>query len=173
MDGIVNFNDYVSFAKSWRLNDANISLDDDNDVDFIDLSLFCADWLWQKTADEGWMFSMGTGSGDNLESMSLEIAEKADVSVERDSLMLSSAAESMAKRPERLIAKSQKFYDITPANTISARQRELALLKTDNQTDIKELLKWLDELWLTDKGVRDSVDEKSWQEFIEGVKSSK
>ncbi|MGB8225927.1 MAG: right-handed parallel beta-helix repeat-containing protein [Sedimentisphaerales bacterium] len=179
-DGAVNFFDYALFAKSWRLNDANISLDDDNDVDFIDLSLFCADWLWQKTADEGWMLCMSSGEEElQMESMSLSAAlisvddSETTTSVENGiALMLTTAAESIAKQPMRLAAKSQKFYDITPDNTISARQRELALLKSDNQANIKELLKWLDELWLTDKDISDSTSEKDWQEFIKSVKDS-
>ncbi len=81
-DEIVNFIDYVPFARSWRLIDANISLDDDNDVDFIDLSLFCADWLWvpgwllddyeRGFGGEGAYFAEGFGNGEMMISMQVE-----------------------------------------------------------------------------------------------------
>ncbi|MGA2914797.1 MAG: right-handed parallel beta-helix repeat-containing protein [Sedimentisphaerales bacterium] len=165
LDGIVNFNDYVSFAQKWRMMDANISLDDDNDVDFIDLSLFCADWLWQKTVDEGWMLCMSR-EGNSFGKIDMEFTGKSD------SLMLSTAAESLAKMPQRLADKSRKFYCLTPATTISAKQRELALLKTDNQANIKELLKWLDEVWLSGD-LKDSMTENEYQEFRKTVEQSK
>ena len=178
LDGIVNFLDYTSFADSWRLIDANISLDDDNDVDFSDLSLFCADWLWQKAADEGWMMCM-SGGGDGFETMGLAESESAislnvskKVSVERDALMLSTAAESLAKRPQRLAVKSQKFYDITPSTTISARQRELESRKAAEKVDIKELLQWLDELWLGGD-LDETMNEKEYLDFRDAVEELK
>ena len=61
-DEIVNFFDYAMLADVWQLTDANISLDDDNDVDIDDLALFCEDWLWQP----GWslpMFGRSGGAG--------------------------------------------------------------------------------------------------------------
>jgi hypothetical protein len=166
-DGRVNFIDFTSFAQKWHLTDANISLDDDNDVDFLDLSLFCADWLWEKAWTEGWMMCMG-GGGDNL----LEKSSSEKIVSEKTNLMLSTAAESLAKRPQRLAARSQKFYVLTPATTISARQRELESLKAADRISVKEILQWLDELWQTDEELKALIDEADWQEFIELVKSS-
>lgn len=178
--GIVDFYDFATFAGVWQGASEIVSLDDDNDVDGADLALFCRDWLWQQQT-EGWMMGMDSGGGYGLESLSTEVLTKADdeaVSLAvagtatGSNLMLSTAAESLAKRPQRLAAKSQKFYDITPSTTISARQRELESLKAANKIDIKDVLSWLDELWLNDKEIRDTISEKDWQEFLESVKSS-
>ncbi len=132
-NGIVNFIDYVPFARSWRLIDANISLDDDNDVDFIDFSLFCADWLWEPAwllgfdiGGEGAYFAEGFGNGEMMMSMQTE----------------------------------QEFMS------------ESAAFEVEQTVDVNELVDWLDELWQTDEGVRDSTSETDWQEFIENVKQS-
>jgi hypothetical protein len=51
-DGIVNFVDYVIFAKAWRTQPGNpnwnaaCDLIDDNNIDINDLDLFCDNWLW-------------------------------------------------------------------------------------------------------------------------------
>jgi hypothetical protein len=66
-DGIVNFIDYAYFADAWQSENADISLDDDNDVDIDDLALFCEDWLWQpawtQTFSFGWSMGCGIGGG--------------------------------------------------------------------------------------------------------------
>lgn len=39
-----------------------------------------------------------------------------------------------------------------------------------NADDIEEILKWLEELWLTDEEVRKVISEDDWLKFIESVK---
>lgn len=115
--------------------------------------------------------SFGLEGGFAVESMGLEgiygIEKPEPVPTNSgDDLMLSTAAESLKARPERLVAKSQKFYDITPATTISGRRKALEIEKID----IKKILKWLDEIWL-DEEVRKVITEDEWREFVEAVKS--
>lgn len=162
----MNFFDYRYLAGVWKNSQTNYSLDDDNDVDFIDLSLFCADWLWQKTVGEGWMLSMSGGDG----KMMTGLAPTFMVGVGPD-LMLSTAAESLAKMPRRLADKSRKFYCLTPATTISAKQKELESLKAADKTDLKELLNWLDEVWLSGE-LKDSMTEDEYLEFRKLVEQS-
>jgi hypothetical protein len=141
-DERVNFLDYAILAGAWQTNDPNISLDDDNDVDIDDLALFCEDWLWEAGwGDTQWMMAMGGGTDGGL--------------------MLPTVKESMLARPERLIAKSQKFYDITPAKTISARRKTLEA----EQENVKDIIEWLDAIWLN--------GELDWteQEYLEFRKS--
>jgi alpha-tubulin suppressor-like RCC1 family protein len=124
-NGIVNFLDYAVLASAWLTDNPNISLDDDNDVDIYDLSLFCQDWLWEASwSDTQWMMSMSGGDGGM--GLGLENSEL-DSTGNRDALMLSTATESLKARPERLIARSRKFYDITPETTISAMGKALHL----------------------------------------------
>jgi parallel beta-helix repeat protein len=61
-DLIVNFIDYTLFANVWQSNNADFSLDDDNDVDYNDLTLFCKDWLWQA----GWTKTFTCGAGQDM-----------------------------------------------------------------------------------------------------------
>jgi parallel beta-helix repeat protein len=75
-NGIVNFFDYAIFAGSWWIDDANISLDDDTDVDYHDLDLFCADWLSQRGEEEMMMMGCGMGKGFTEELYALESAEE-------------------------------------------------------------------------------------------------
>jgi len=66
-DEIVNFIDYALFANAWWSNNSNLSLDQDSDVDYNDLSLFCKDWLWQSAWDKpaGFMM-MGRSAGETM-----------------------------------------------------------------------------------------------------------
>jgi parallel beta-helix repeat protein len=66
-DGIVNFLDYAVFAAAWLTENADISLDDDNDVDYYDLDEFCENWLlmteWYHPLE---YMMMGSGAGEGL-----------------------------------------------------------------------------------------------------------
>ncbi len=51
-DEIVNFIDFALFAPAWLTTDANISLDEDSDVDIYDLAEFAGYWLWKTPSEE-------------------------------------------------------------------------------------------------------------------------
>jgi hypothetical protein len=119
---------------------------------------------------------------------------------EQSNGLMLSATESEAKRPERLITKSQKFYDLTPATTISAKQKELESIKNEKylaniQTkqvlqaesqislaseqaqveqivDVNQILNWLDELWQNDNEIRNSMTEEEYLEFRKSIEDS-
>jgi alpha-tubulin suppressor-like RCC1 family protein len=117
-------------------------------------------------SEDGFLFSCGGGDGEMI--MSLAPAPVAGVSSD---LMLSTAAESLAKMPQRLAEKSRKFYCLTPATTISARQKELESLKAADTVNVKELLQWLDEVWLNGD-LEDSITEDEYLEFRKAVELS-
>lgn len=184
-DGIVNFIDYAVLAASWQRKfgdvkyNENCDLADNNTIDFNDLALFCEDWLWEKAGgDEGWMMAMGDGGGRGTDG----------------ELLLLDAAASLKARPERLTARSQKFYDITPETTISAIQKALELqLQLQHQAkskpkpevqfeleplqqelqpqpteiDIQKLVDWLDEIWLN--GELEGWTEDKYLEFRKSI----
>lgn len=174
------------FANAWQttpndVNDYNdiFDLQDNNSIDYNDLALLCEDWLWEKAwGSEGWMMGMGGGGmGFGLESMSLESAfsledSKTATTSSSDNLMLSSATESLKARPERLAAKSQKFYNITPEAVIKSKtvkpkpptQRELFELHL-------ELLNWLDKIWL-DGELKEVMTEDEYLEFRKSIEES-
>jgi hypothetical protein len=172
-DGAVNLIDYVIFAAAWLTDsedgnyNENCDLEDDNSIDINDLTLFCEDWLWEKVWDEGWMMCMGGGGmGFEVESISVE-SSKTALTDNRDALMLSTATESPETRPERLRAKSQKFYDIIPSTTITARQEALDAMNAD-PVSIKELLQWLDKIWL-DGDLKEFMTEEEYLEFRKAI----
>ena len=80
-DLIVNFIDYALFADAWWSNNPDFSLDQDNDVDYDDLALFCEDWLWRAawTHPIGFMM-MGQGMGEG-EAAAFAAAETSSQSV--------------------------------------------------------------------------------------------
>ncbi len=159
--GNVDFIDYAMLAGAWQttpndVNDYNdiFDLQDNNSIDFDDLALFCEDWLWEKGwGDEGWMMCMG-GGGMGFGFEGLESGE----------LMMLDMETILATRPERLVAKSQKFYDITPETTISARQKALDAQEVDIEQIIKEILEWLDGIWL-DGDLKEIMTEEQYLEF--------
>ena len=183
-DGFVNFIDYATFASAWQSEsgdgnyDEDCDLEDNNAIDYDDLALFCKDWLWEVAwGDTQWMMSMGVGGmGFGLESMSLmesslslDSYETTSTAKRGDALMLS-AAESLRTRPERLIAKSQKFYDITPqaiAESKTVRPKPPTMRELyERQT---RLLKWLDEIWIN--GDIDWTEER-FLEFRKSIEES-
>ena len=86
--------------------------------------------------------------------------------------MLSTATESLKTRPERLVAKSQKFYDITPqaiaelkaVKPIPPTKRELYKLNA-------ELLKWLDEIWLSGD-LEKAITEEQYLAFRKAIEEA-
>jgi hypothetical protein len=127
--------------------------------------------------------SMGGGGGSMLKSMgfgleSLSLMESSlsassigkAVSVGKDTDLMLSVFQSQKARPERLRAKSQKFYDITPETTISAKQKQLDAMKID-PASIKEILEWLDEIWLNGD-LKESMTEEDYLEFRKAIEES-
>ncbi len=75
-DGIVNFIDFAMFALPWRMTDANISLDGDNDVDMNDLELFCDVWLWTGPWMDEYQQMMCMGGGEGQSQMMLPAGQE-------------------------------------------------------------------------------------------------
>ena len=121
VDEIVNFIDYSTLANSWQSINADISLDDDNDVDIDDLALFCDDWLWQP----GWILPMFGRSGFEKDMIALP-----------ESLLLTSLSQSAA------------VIDIA---------------------DIKEMLEWLDKVWLAGEL---KMTKKEYLEFRKAIEDA-
>jgi hypothetical protein len=179
-DGLVNFIGYAVLGAAWGTdaNDANYNevcdLEDNNNIDFKDVELFCEDWLWETAWGDSWIMSMGMSGGCfGAESMmvesafGLEIAKTGPIG-SNDDLMLSSAIESLAARPERLRGKSDKFYAVNAFNTVSALRARADAEKKVKEVDFEAILKWLAEIWL-DPEVRKTIDEEMWKNFVASV----
>ena len=168
-NGTINDTNHVSWMDTGKIEKIiTTDLDGDNFVDYNDLALFCNDWLWEPAwLTDSWMESMaagGIGFG-GLESMSLasfSLELETLPSSPADDLMLSTAAESLEAMPESLAAKVQKFYDITPAATVSAAQQQI---------DAEEMLEWLADIWLSGE-LDETITEAEWYEFVEDVKKA-
>ncbi|MBN1795668.1 MAG: right-handed parallel beta-helix repeat-containing protein [Sedimentisphaerales bacterium] len=137
IDEVVDFFDYSRLAGDWQTAPSSYSLDTDNDIDIYDLDLFSCDWLWIPAwGSEPLMWHGHPGRVHGLEA--------------RATLMLTSISESIAAQPARLAAKTKKYYELTPYNTVSAIQSRLATKKKPDkitEVNINELLDWWDELW--------------------------
>jgi 6-phosphogluconolactonase (cycloisomerase 2 family) len=166
---IVNFIDYALFADNWRSNNAAFSLDGDNDVDCYDLAIFCEDWLWQA----GWSKPFSSGysvmeSGKTgLQTVNLENTYNfeyvtTDKTVAHSNLMLLDTKAILRAMPQRLAAKAEKFY------AVRAVPQETSPIEI-TPLEIEELLKWLEELWLTDPEMPKTIDKDLWQKFIKSI----
>ena len=119
---------------------------------------------------------MGGGMGFGLESISLESisileSSKTALTDNRDALMLSTAAESLKARPERLIARSQKFYTINAFNTVSALRKIEQVRKEIEEINVKKLLESLDEIWLNGD-LDEHMTEDEYMEFRKSIEYS-
>jgi parallel beta-helix repeat protein len=184
-DGIVNFLDFALFADAWQTQNPDRSLDGNSYVNMYDLKLFCEDWLWKAPWDDGWMMSMGSDGGDLGESLAVESFEVAESSrcltaeiktKSTDSLMITDAAISMAKRPTRLAAKSDIFYSIKPRRLPPDQpyrlSRKTDVEKTLNEkSEIEAILKWLDNIWLNGK-LKEAMTEADYLEFRKAIEES-
>jgi parallel beta-helix repeat protein len=168
-DEIVNFIDYAIFANAWQTQPGNglynykCDLQDNNSIDYGDLALFCEDWLWQA----GWTKTFAAGYGDKggtlgLEGAGLESPISAATSASV-ALMLPDTAASIRAMPERLAAKAKKFYAVT------AVEQETKPIEVKPLT-IDQIIKWLEELWLTTPKVREIIDKTHWQKFMDSIK---
>ncbi len=169
---IVNFVDYAYLGAAWHTEDADISLDDDNDVDYADVALFCDDWLWQAGWSDGWMMCMGGGAGmlgfegaGFVGGVGLESVKRPGGG---DDLMLTDAKASVRAMPERLAERAAKFYSVRAVKTISLEQETGAV--RIKSLDVKKLLEWLEKVWL-DPEVQEAIDEETWRRFIESFKA--
>ena len=79
-------------------------------------------------------------------------------------LMIPDAVQSLKAMPERLAAKSRKFYEVTPATTIAARQ-------ATSEVNIKEILEWLDGFWL-DGALQEVMSKDEYLEFRKAIEES-
>jgi hypothetical protein len=170
-DGTVNFHDYPAFANAWKATNApSISLDDDNDVDYLDLRLFCRDWLWQRGASLGWLQSMTQGDygSQGLSMMMFAVNDESmitDVPVTPpDALMLTDVQESRALMPERLARRTDAFYAIT------ARKNSAVEQPVSPET-IEEMVDWLDEIWNAGD-LNGTMTEQDYLEFRQAIEST-
>ena len=117
---------------------------------------------------------MCMGGGSTLKSMAMMeslILEAVSVTGESDGLMLS-AIESLETMPERLAAKSQKFYNIKPQ---AIAESKMVKPKPPTMRELyelhMELLKWLDEIWL-DGDLKEIMTEEEYLEFRKAIEES-
>jgi hypothetical protein len=173
----VDFVDYAMFANAWQTTPADddyndiFDINDNSSIDYDDFRLFVEDWLWTpawiQPIPVGVMM-MGGAGGYHLDG---------------GHLMLLDAKVSLKARPERLITKSQKFYDITQATIVKYQPAEkiepqpepepqLELEPQVTEVDIQQterLVQWLEGLLADDDQLRETMSEDEWQKFIETV----
>jgi hypothetical protein len=166
--GNVNFDDFAYLDNSWQITDANISLDDDNDIDADDLALFCQDWLWEKGWEQSWMITITMGMGDNLYERATpelqgELTTAEYPAERRNTLPITNLKQSLDTRPERMIAKTQRFYEISPAST--AKTFEIT------KEDIEEILEFVDKIWQSGE-LDKTLTEQQYLDFRKAIEQS-
>lgn len=119
--------------------------------------------LWAVVGGEGFVRETPTVEA----TLGIETV-KSGRTAHKDDLMLSSAIESLAARPERLVGKSEKFYRVTAFNTVSALREMERRRNTADELDVEKLLDWLAEIWL-DPEVRQEIAEPDWLRFYESI----
>ncbi len=150
--GFVDFIDYAILANAFRCTSEEpnyvekCDLEDNNCIDCNDLKSFCEDWLWEKAWETGWMMCMGGGGDGKGSGLMLDLQQ------------------SLIARPERLAARSDKFYAVNVYKTTA----EKTLLYIDENV-IEEILAWFDKIWLETDEFRKVMTEKEFLEFRKAV----
>ncbi|GAI99750.1 unnamed protein product, partial [marine sediment metagenome] len=124
--------------------------------------------------------AMGGGGGSTLKSMGM-MMESSFFSLVPSSIMPSagdsddlilSVTESINLRPERLAAKSQKFYDITPQAIAELKTVKPKPLTTRELYELRaELFKLFSEIWLS-IDMKTPITEEQWLEFRKALEES-
>jgi len=65
----------------------------------------------------------------------------------------------------QLLEETAAFYALEPITAAKSQPQEI------EPVDLEELLKWLEELWLTDEQLREMISEDEWLKFVEAVAS--
>jgi hypothetical protein len=169
--GNVDFADYAILNTAWASvageSDYNETCDieDNNAIGAGDLKLFCEDWLWEKAwGDTGWMMAMNKGGEITFESsmttFNSESVDEVSSTSDLDALMLDDLQQSLAKMPEKLKAKTRRFYDISPSRTVSSVRVK--------QAAVDEILKFLDKMRASGE-LDKSLTEQKYLEFRKAV----
>jgi alpha-tubulin suppressor-like RCC1 family protein len=190
-DANVNFIDFAQFGSNWREPNYVIDLDNDGYVYIFDLMLFCDDWLWKPAWIQGqWMLDMAGEGGAGM-AMASTNSDETDVAQAQtsDALMLPDTRASLAARPARLRARTDKFYDIRPQITVSEIQPAKTMILVDQMstttiaeesitnddttitepTTIEEIVDWLDAIWQSGEL---TISEDEYLQFRSNVQES-
>jgi len=151
LSGNVDFIDYAILANAFRCTPPDedyvkkCDLEDNDYIDLADLQFLCEDWLWECAWETGWMKCMG-GGGMGGQGMG-------------GGLMLD-LERSLIARPQRLAARSDKFYVVDASKTAAER----APVYIDENV-ISQILAWLDKIWLESDELRKAMTEEEFLKF--------
>jgi hypothetical protein len=147
-DLLVNFIDYAAFAARWRMNDPNISLDEDSDVDIFDLAQFCDEWLWISPLSP--LYEM--------------LAEQS----EEDSGMAVGTEES-TELVDQTPAVETDEESVTSA-TFAAENTTEEISQPVSREQIQIMIDWAEQIWQDDPELREMIDPNDYQRFIDSIR---
>jgi hypothetical protein len=138
------------------------------------------------------MLDMAFDGGNDMAMASTNSAETGVVQAQTsDALMLTDIRASLAARPARLRARTDKFYDIRPQITVSEIQPAETMILVDQMstatiaeesmtnddttitepTTIEEIVDWLDAIWQSGE-LNDVMSEEEYQRFRSDLQES-
>jgi hypothetical protein len=163
-DGIVDFNDFAALANKWKMPDAGISLDDDNNVDIYDLDLFCNDWLWVAPWSPLYEFLANQpDSGSMVTQSSPEPVALVDQMPAPAVVEESPTTVSALKPTEALI-----LVDETPAPAVVEESPAGEDVPVMEPMTTEELVDWLDEIWQAGEL---TMSEEEYQQFRNDIQA--
>ena len=86
-----------------------------------------------------------------------------------DAAALSYADEVRRKYPNSRLAKRVSVKNIQ--SRIAEAEEKFKVFEEAEQQKIEDMVKFLEELWLEDESIRETLDPNQWREFIEAVKN--
>lgn len=176
-DGIINMEEFSVFSKAWLSHDPNdpafdpnlyssdnwderCDFDDDYAVDVNNFIAFADVWLWQacyKDSQEGTLMMLESLGG--YDGQIDKIAMTAELSI--DSFQKVQVAKARKLKAEAAAKTAISTLSVAKEPTLE-----------EQLINIKEVIDFLEKLWLEDSELQEQMDEKQWDEFMKAVYES-
>lgn len=160
IDDVRVYNFALDANEVWELSyESEADFNGDDIVNFLDYALFAN--AWQTTlGDPDYNDICDLANNNSIDYNDLAFFTDDWLWQVGGAMMM---AQNMGQGMSQGFGLMERLYQTAPAKQQPTQIKPL---------DIEELIKWLEELWLTDEELRKMISEAEWKKFIESVSES-